>query len=104
MGTFCLAITHDEFVGKTGHFDNEIDLAGSESFEGMKVVIIKPKKTFSSSLSDKAFLCQPQACKNDVYLFPKELVEKVATLCLPALSMELTVLTQTQTDHTGVEG
>ena len=32
------------------HFYNEIDFAGSEGFEGMKVVNINSQKTFSSSL------------------------------------------------------
>ena len=33
---------HDEF-------DNEIDLVGSEVFDGVKIVNIKPQKTCSSS-------------------------------------------------------
>ena len=36
-------------VGDTGHFHKEIDLAGSEGLEGMEVVNIKPRKTFSGS-------------------------------------------------------
>ena len=41
-------------VGNTGHFRNEMDLAGSEGLEGMKVVIIKPQKIFPSSSSATA--------------------------------------------------
>merc|ERR1712036_22711 len=40
--------------------------------------------------------------KNDVYLLPKELDEKVARLHLPALGAELTILTQEQADYIGV--
>jgi len=40
--------------------------------------------------------------KNDVYLLPKELDEKVARLHLGALGAELTVLTKEQADYIGV--
>jgi len=40
--------------------------------------------------------------KNDVYLLPKELDEKVAKLHLPALGAELTTLTKEQADYIGV--
>merc|ERR1711920_384640 len=41
--------------------------------------------------------------KNDVYLLPKELDEKVARLHLPALGAELTVLSKEQADYIGVK-
>merc|ERR1712087_519819 len=41
--------------------------------------------------------------KNDVYLLPKELDEKVASLHLPALGAEMTILTQEQADYIGVK-
>merc|ERR1712185_483623 len=41
--------------------------------------------------------------KNDVYLLPKELDEKVANLHLPALGAEMTVLTKEQADYIGVK-
>merc|ERR1712037_702589 len=41
--------------------------------------------------------------KNQVYLLPKELDEKVASLHLPALGADLTVLTQEQADYIGVK-
>merc|ERR1712203_669183 len=41
--------------------------------------------------------------KNQVYLLPKELDEKVASLHLPALGAEMTVLTQEQADYIGVK-
>merc|ERR1712027_22566 len=40
--------------------------------------------------------------KNDVYLLPKDLDEKVARLHLPALGAELTVLSKDQADYIGV--
>merc|ERR1712177_96002 len=41
--------------------------------------------------------------KNDVYLLPKNLDEKVARLHLPALGAQLTQLTQEQADYIGVK-
>merc|ERR1712164_53448 len=41
--------------------------------------------------------------KNDVYLLPKHLDEKVARLHLPALGAQLTQLTQEQADYIGVK-
>merc|ERR1712203_663591 len=41
--------------------------------------------------------------KNDVYLLPKDLDEKVASLHLPALGAQLTTLTKTQADYIGVK-
>jgi len=45
---------------------------------------------------------ETKAYKNDVYLLPKELDEKVARLHLPALGAELTELTKEQADYIGV--
>merc|ERR1712072_134752 len=41
--------------------------------------------------------------KNDVYLLPKELDEKVARLHLPSLGAELTELSKEQADYIGVK-
>merc|ERR1711935_976515 len=41
--------------------------------------------------------------KNDVYLLPKDLDEKVARLHLPALGAQLTTLTKEQADYIGVK-
>merc|ERR1712151_403738 len=41
--------------------------------------------------------------KNDVYLLPKELDEKVARLHLPALGAQLTALSKDQADYIGVK-
>merc|ERR1712186_33591 len=41
--------------------------------------------------------------KNEVYLLPKELDEKVARLHLPALGAQLTELTKEQADYIGVK-
>jgi len=45
-----------------------------------------------------------KAYKNDVYLLPKALDEKVAALHLPALNAKLTTLSKTQADYIGVKG
>merc|ERR1719206_999561 len=47
---------------------------------------------------------ETKAYKNDVYLLPKDLDEKVAKLHLPALGAELTTLTKAQADYIGVKG
>merc|ERR1712070_1068240 len=44
-----------------------------------------------------------KAYKNDVYLLPKDLDEKVARLHLPALGAHLTTLTKEQADYIGVK-
>jgi len=46
---------------------------------------------------------ETKAYKNDVYLLPKELDEKVARLHLPALGAELTELTTEQAEYIGVK-
>jgi len=46
---------------------------------------------------------ETKAYKNDVYLLPKDLDEKVARLHLPALGAELTELSQAQADYIGVK-
>merc|ERR1712039_271116 len=46
---------------------------------------------------------ETKAYKNDVYLLPKELDEKVAALHLPALGADLTTLTKEQADYIGVK-
>ena len=40
----------------SGHFDNEISLAGSEGLEGLKVCNIKPQKIVPSSVGHSAFV------------------------------------------------
>merc|ERR1711967_188311 len=46
---------------------------------------------------------ETKAYKNDVYLLPKDLDEKVARLHLPALGAEMTTLTTEQADYIGVK-
>merc|ERR1719242_1797499 len=46
---------------------------------------------------------ETKSYKNDVYLLPKELDEKVARLHLPALGAEMTELTKEQADYIGVK-
>merc|ERR1712110_482347 len=46
---------------------------------------------------------ETKAYKNDVYILPKNLDEKVARLHLPALGADLTVLTKEQADYIGVK-
>merc|ERR1712087_271886 len=47
---------------------------------------------------------ETKAYKNDVYLLPKDLDEKVARLHLPAIGANLTTLSKEQADYIGVKG
>merc|ERR1712118_301782 len=133
---------NNAIVGNIGHFDNEIDMAGLESFPGIKVENIKPQVdrfvfpdghgvivlasgrlcnlgcatghpsfVMSCSFTNQVLAQldilknwqETKAYKNDVYLLPKELDEKVARLHLPALGADVTTLTQEQADYIGVK-
>jgi adenosylhomocysteinase len=133
---------NNAIVGNIGHFDNEIDMAGLEGLEGIKVENIKPQVdrfvfpdghgviilasgrlcnlgcatghpsfvmscSFTNQVLAQLDLLknwkETKAYKNDVYLLPKELDEKVARLHLPALGAQMTVLTKEQADYIGVK-
>merc|ERR1712099_109412 len=132
---------NNAIVGNIGHFDNEIDMAGLESSEGIKVENIKPQVdrfvfpngtgiivlaagrllnlgcatghpsfVMSCSFTNQTLAQldllrnwkETKAYKNDVYLLPKELDEKVARLHLGALGAKLTVLTKEQSEYVGI--
>merc|ERR1711865_962626 len=132
---------NNAIVGNIGHFDNEIDMAGLEGFEGIKVENIKPQVdrfvfpdghgvivlasgrllnlgcatghpsfvmscSFTNQVLAQLDLLKnwttTKAYKNDVYLLPKALDEKVAVLHLPALGARLTKLTKEQADYINV--
>merc|ERR1712164_153726 len=134
---------NNAIVGNIGHFDNEMDMAGLETFPGIKIDNIKPQVDrfifpdghgvivlasgrllnlgcatgHPSFVMSRSFTNQTLAqldllknwketkkYKNDVYLLPKELDEKVARLHLPALGAQLTQLTKEQADYIGVKG
>merc|ERR1711957_979142 len=133
---------NNAIVGNIGHFDNEIDMAGIEGFEGIVVENIKPQVdrfvfpdghgaiilasgrllnlgcatghpsfvmscSFTNQVLGQLDLLknwkETKAYKNDVYLLPKQLDEKVALLHLPALGAELTRLSKEQADYIGVK-
>merc|ERR1711912_63256 len=136
---------NNAIVGNIGHFDNEIDMAGLEAAEGIKIENIKPQVDrfvfpsgngiivlasgrllnlgcatgHPSFVMSCSFTNQTLAqldllrnwketdaskkYKNDVYLLPKHLDEKVARLHLPALGAQLTELTKEQADYIGVK-
>merc|ERR1719223_1659212 len=122
---------NNAIVGNIGHFDNEIDMAGLEGFEGIKVENIKPQVdrfvfpdghgvivlatgrpsfVMSCSFTNQALAQldllknwkETKKYKNDVYLLPKELDEKVARLHLPSPGADLTMPTKEQADYIGV--
>merc|ERR1712072_354690 len=132
---------NNAIVGNIGHFDNEIDMAGLESFKGIKCENIKPQvdrfefpdghgiivlasgrllnlgcatghpsfvmscSFTNQTLAQVALLknIKTQEYKNQVYLLPKDLDEKVARLHLPALGAQLTTLSKEQADYIGVK-
>merc|ERR1711870_132576 len=124
---------NNAIVGNIGHFDNEIDMAGLEQMEGIKVENIKPQVdcfvfpdghgvivlasgrlvnlgcatghpsfvmscSFTNQVLAQLDLVrnwnETKAYKNDVYLLPKSLDEKVAALHIPALGANLTKLSK----------
>merc|ERR1712066_698057 len=132
---------NNAIVGNIGHFDNEIDMAGLEKFEGIQVEGIKPQVdrflfpdghgvivlasgrllnlgcatghpsfvmscSFTNQVLAQLDLLKnwqgAKSYKNDVYLLPKDLDEKVARLHLPALGAELTTLTKEQAEYINV--
>merc|ERR1712022_81401 len=114
---------NNAIVGNIGHFDNEIEMAALEGFPGIKVENIKPQVdrfvfpdghpsfvmscSFTNQVLGQLDLLknwkEGKGYKNDVYLLPKELDEKVARLHLPALGAELTTLSKEQADYIGVK-
>merc|ERR1712113_461306 len=136
---------NNAIVGNIGHFDNEIDMAGLEAAQGIKIENIKPQVDryvfpngngiivlaagrllnlgcatgHPSFVMSCSFTNQTLAqldllrnwketdaskkYKNDVYLLPKNLDEKVARLHLPSLGAQLTELSQEQADYIGVK-
>merc|ERR1712118_596186 len=133
---------NNAIVGNIGHFDNEMDMAGLESFPGIKIDNIKPQVdrfifpdghcviilasgrllnlgcatghpsfvmscSFTNQVLGQLDLLknwkENKGYKNQVYLLPKELDEKVASLHLPALGANLTTLTKEQADYIGVK-
>merc|ERR1711939_309350 len=123
---------NNAIVGNIGHFDNEIEMAELEGFPGIKVENIKPQVdrfvfpdghgiiilasgrpsfvmscSFTNQVLGQLDLLknwkENKGYKNEVYLLPKELDEKVARLHLPALGASLTTLTQEQADYIGLK-
>merc|ERR1712094_152763 len=136
---------NNAIVGNIGHFDNEIDMAGLEATQGIKIENIKPQVDryvfpngngiivlasgrllnlgcatgHPSFVMSCSFTNQTLAqldllrnwketdatkkYKNDVYLLPKALDEKVARLHLPALGAEMTELSKEQADYIALQ-
>merc|ERR1712217_499988 len=114
---------NNAIVGNIGHFDNEIEMEKLEKLAGIKIENIKPQVdrfvfpdghgiivlasgrllNLGCATGHPSFV---MSCsfKNEVYLLPKHLDEKVASLHLPALGAELTKLTKEQADYIGVKG
>merc|ERR1719287_346941 len=112
-------------VCNIGHFDNEIDMENVYAkCERTNVIILAegrlvnlgcatghPSFVMSCSFTNQVLAQldllknwkETKAYKNDVYLLPKALDEKVASLHLPALGARLTELSTKQADYIGVK-
>ena len=75
-------------VKGNGHFDNEIDLLGSEGLEGIKVDNVRCQEFFSSTM---------KAYKNEVDLLPKELAVKVVKIARSCVRSSPSLLRSNQT-------
>merc|ERR1712187_448970 len=105
--------------GNIGHFDNEIDMAGLEKADGIKVENIKPQVdrfVFPDGhgiivLAADRLLNLGCATGHPSFVMScsftnqvlAQIDEKVASLHLPALGANLTKLTQEQADYIGVK-
>ncbi|HEY2357514.1 MAG TPA: adenosylhomocysteinase, partial [Phenylobacterium sp.] len=104
------AMKNNAIVANIGHFDSEIQIAGLRNFKWDE---IKPqvhhvefpdgKKIIVLSEGRLVNLGNAKAYKNDVYVLPKHLDEKVARLHLAKLGVKLTTLSKAQADYIGVE-
>merc|ERR1712196_81407 len=113
---------NNAIVGNIGHFDNEIAMEDLEQFPGIKVENIKPQVNLGCATGHPSFVMscsftnqvlaqldilknwkETKSYKNDVYLLPKALDEKVASLHLPSLGASMTELTKEQADYIGVK-
>merc|ERR1712151_1172821 len=121
---------NNAIVGNIGHFDNEIEMENLKPQvdrfvfpDGHGIIVLAsgrllnlgcatghPSFVMSCSFANQA-LAQidllenwqtKKAYKNDVYLLPKALDEKVAAFHLPALGANLTKLSKEQADYINV--
>src|ERR1019366_8438907 len=112
-------------VGNIGHFDNEIDIAGlakipgitkteikgqvhewtfpADSAGGPRSIIVMSNSFTNQTMAQIELWTKPGDYKNEVYVLPKHLDEKVARLHLDALGVRLTELTKTQAEYLGVD-
>ena len=95
-------LKNNTFVGNTGHFDNEVDLAGSEGFEGTEVDHIKPQKIVLVSPVGQSVIMM-RLLKGFFALFPD--FEKVRSSTASAemtRQVEISTLSAHQMAHGGV--
>ena len=52
---------HKAIVGNIGHFDNEIDIAGLDKFDGIERIEIKPQVHEWKFKDGKSSSCSPRA-------------------------------------------
>ena len=108
-------------VGNIGHFDNEIQVANLKNHKwtnikeqvdmiempsGNRIILLSEGRLLN--LGNNQVLAQIElwtkndAYKNDVYILPKHLDEKVARLHLDRIGVKLTTLAKDQADYIGV--
>merc|ERR1711990_905252 len=99
-------------VGNIGHFDNEIDMAGLEGTEGIKVESIKPQVDRFVFPNGKGVIVLASgrlmnlgcATGHPSFVMSCSFTNQtLARLHLPALGAEMTTLTKEQADYIGVK-
>ncbi|PWA73674.1 S-adenosyl-L-homocysteine hydrolase [Artemisia annua] len=95
-----------------GHFDNEIDMLGLETYQGVQRITIKPQTdsfvmscSFTNQLIAQLELWNERNSgkyKKEEYVLPKRLDEKVVALHLGKLGAKLTKLSKDQADYISV--
>ncbi|KAK8958940.1 Adenosylhomocysteinase [Platanthera guangdongensis] len=85
---------NNAIVCNIGHFDNEIDMTGLESYPAIFVQVIAQLELWNERSSGKY--------EKKVYVLPKHLDEKVAALHLEKLGAKLTKLSPAQAEYISV--
>merc|ERR1712153_272210 len=83
---------NNAIVGNIGHFDNEIEMENLGCATGHPSFVMSCSFTNQVLAQIDLLTAKEKGYKNNVYLLPKELDEKVARLHLPALGAQLTKL------------
>ncbi|KAK4489151.1 hypothetical protein RD792_004945 [Penstemon davidsonii] len=94
---------NNAIISNIGHFDNEIDMHGLETYPGHPSFVMSC--SFTNQVIAQLELWNERASgkyEKKVYVLPKHLDEKVAALHLGKLGAKLTKLTKEQSDYISI--